>query len=98
MALVARDELDRAGAGGELWQSREGNLSQKPLHTPRKDGEIAKILKGKALPAVGQWAAGRRSEAGELLPEPVRGDGCWEANQHARACSPSAVVVPERPV
>lgn len=43
-------------------------------------------------------SGGRRSKAGELLPEPVRGDGCREANQHAGARSPSAVVVPERPV
>lgn len=51
-------------------------LNGGPPPTPRKDGELAKSRKGKALPAVGRWEAGRRSEAGELLPEPVRGDGC----------------------
>lgn len=43
-------------------------------------------------------SGGRRSKAGELLPEPVRGDGCREANQHDGTRRPSAVVVPERPV
>lgn len=39
----------RAGLGWE-----EGHLSQEPPRTPREDREVAKILKGKALPAAGQ--------------------------------------------
>lgn len=42
----ARDELDLAGRGGYRGQG--------PPRTPRKDGEVAKILKGKAHSAVGQ--------------------------------------------
>lgn len=45
-ALVARDELDLAGRGGYRGQGHP--------RTPRKDGEVAKILKGKAHSAVGQ--------------------------------------------
>lgn len=43
---MARDELDRAG--------RRDTEARDPHAPPRKDGEVAKILKGKALSAVGQ--------------------------------------------
>lgn len=35
-------------------QAERAPEAREPPHTPRKDGEVAKILKGKALPAVGQ--------------------------------------------
>lgn len=83
----------QAGPGWErdLWQSREGHLNQ-------EGWRYCKNPKEKSPPGGRPMSGGRRSKAGELLPEPVRGDGCREANQHAGARSPSAVVVPERPV
>ena len=51
------EEEDVSGSGGQRraglgWE--EGHLSQEPPRTPREDREVAKILKGKALPAAGQ--------------------------------------------
>lgn len=51
VALVVRDELDQAGKP-VVKQSVE--LKPGTPRTPWKDGEIAQIVKGKALPAVGQ--------------------------------------------
>lgn len=54
VALVASDELGPAGKRPVAKQRGGTEAREGPQRAPRKAEEVAKILKGKALPAVGQ--------------------------------------------